>query len=132
MLNLFSTLTSKIFGATSLALLLALGALWIGKNIEVNGVQKKLDVANSTIAQNGVDLLILRGNNAGLTQGLNVCNTSVDQYKDVVDKLSKAGMAALAEIQKNAANVNAKIKSIDAMPAKTCADAAAILSAGAK
>lgn len=112
--------------------MLALAALWIGKNIEIDGVQKKLNTANTTIAQNGVDLLTLRGNNAGLSQGLNVCNTSVDQYKDVVDKLSKAGMAALAEIQKNAAGVNAKLKSIDAMPAKTCADAADILSAGGK
>lgn len=130
--NLFSAVTSKIFGATTVLLLLALPLLWVIKAEQIKQVQKQLDAANATIARNVVDLNTLRGNNTGLEQGLAACNTSVDSYKDVVNKLAKAGEAALAEVRKNAAGVNAKLSALDKLPAKTCGDAAAILAAGGK
>jgi len=88
-------------------------------------------VANGTVAAQRVDLATLRGNQAGLIAGVNACNTSVDSYKDVVEKLAAAGTAALNEVKKGTTALNTRLGAIDKMPAASCADALGILKAGA-
>lgn len=128
--NLFSSLTSKIFGASSIALLLALGVLWASDSLKINALKRDLATANGTIASQRVDLATLRGNQAGLIAGVNACNTSVDSYKDVVEKLAAAGTAALNEVKKGNTALNHRLGVIDKMPAASCEDALGILKAG--
>lgn len=127
---MFNALTSKIMSGVSIALLLGMLGLWLSKNAEISSLNSKLSTANKTIADQNVDLITLRGNQRGLEQGLSACNSSVDSYKDVVDKLAEAGSAALAEIQKGSVSLNAKLKSIDDMSAESCEDAVVILKEG--
>lgn len=112
-------------------MLLLLAATWLGNKSEVRGLKRQLTAANELTANQKVDLATLRGNQAGLVAGVNACNASVDSYKDVVEKLAAAGNAALAEVRKGSVALNKRLGQIDAMPSKTCNDAAAILRAGA-
>lgn len=127
---MFNALTGKIMSGVSAALLLALLGLWLYKEGEIKLLNNDLAAAKQTIAAQNVDIITLRGNQRGLEQGLAACNNSVDAYQSVVNKLANAGTAALAEVQKGSAALNAKLKSVDAMPAKSCSDAAAILEGG--
>lgn len=129
---MFSSLWAKVTTGTSVALLLALAALFLFKQAEISQLQSQIKTRDKTIANQTVDLATLRGNQAGLQAGLNTCNASVDAYQSVVDKIAAAGTAALAEVQKGNVALNAKLKNIDAMPAASCADAMAILKAGGK
>jgi hypothetical protein len=129
---MFSVLTSKLFGAASVGLAIAFVAMLLLKNGEISSLNKRLAAADKTIAAQSVDILTLRGNQRGLEQGVAACNSSVDAYKGVVEKIAEAGRAALAEVQKGSTVLNNRIKAIDAMPANSCDDAAAILKAGVR
>lgn len=127
---MFNALTSKIMSGVSVALLLGMLGLWLYKEGEIRLLRNDLSAAKTTIAAQEVNLMTLKGNQRGLEQGLAACNSSVTAYQSVVSKLAQAGTAALAEVQKGSATLNAKLKSVDAMPAKSCSDAAAILEGG--
>lgn len=127
---MFNALTSKIMSGVSIALLLGMLGLWLYKSAEIAALNNQLKAANDTVARQNVDIITLRGNQRGLEQGLSACNSSVDSYKDVVDKLAQVGTAALAEVKKGASALNTRLKTIDAMPSKSCADAGAILEKG--
>lgn len=128
---MFSILTSKIFGGLSVGLALTLATVIVWKNAEIGNVQDQLMAAQTVIAEQKVDLATLRGNQKGLEVGLAQCGTSVENYKTFTEQLTNAGVAALSEVQKGTASMNAKLKRIDAMPEATCADALSILKAGA-
>lgn len=124
---MFNMLTAKIMSGVSVALLLAMLGLWLWEEGKINNLDSQLTTANKTIASQNVDLITLRGNQRGLEQGLAACNSSVDAYADVVDKLSAAGVAALNEVKSGNAALANKLKRIDGMSANSCEDAAKIL-----
>jgi len=129
---MFNALWAKVATGVSVVLLLAMLGLYLFKQGEISHLQTQLESANKTVANQTADLATLRGNQKGLETGIAACNSSVDAYSSVVEKLAATGKAALAEVQKGNATLTSKLKTIDAMPAASCADAVGILKAGAK
>jgi len=97
----------------------------------VAALDKTISSQKADISRLTVDNATLKSNNAGLDAGLKVCNASVDNAKRIADTAAANGAALLAEVRKGNARIDNRIKSIDTMPAQTCADAEAILRAGA-
>lgn len=124
---MFSVLTSKIFGGTTIALLLVVTAMGWKLHSRDNTIAK----LEKTVSDQKVEIATFKGNVASLDAGLKVCNASVDNAKAIADQVAAAGKAALAEVRKNAVALDKRINAIDAMPASTCGDAEAILRAGA-
>lgn len=125
---MFSQLTSKIYGALAILLVLIVIYLVI-VNLTLKDNTKNLGDEIKTLV---ADKNTLKNNNVVLEQGIAQCNASIENYKTTVDTLTKAGEVAMAATITMRKTVDARLAAIDKMPAQTCADADAILIQGAQ
>lgn len=127
---MFSVLTSKIFGGLAFGLALVLVVSTINFKMQIRTLNKQVEQKDGIIERQKIDISTLKNNVKALDLGLNTCNAGVASTAATAERINKAGVAALAQVQKAGAAVDRKVKQIDAMPAATCEDADAILRAG--
>lgn len=130
--NLFSSLTSKIFGATTLLMMIAFGLLLISKNSVIASQEKMIVAQDTQISNLKVDLSTARSNEATLNAGLSQCNASAQNAAQVANVVAKAGVDAVAQAQKAQADVAKQVARINALPAANDQDVDRILLEGAK
>lgn len=125
-----SPLAGIIGSAASLLLAGWFLATVVTKNNQIEDLEASLKKANEDNEVLRTDNSTLRSNAVALDYGLRLCNTSVQNAAELAGKLTAAGEAAVAEVQKAGASVAKKSAAIDKMPTATCEDALAILKAG--
>lgn len=94
---------------------------------EVRKLNNDIALYKTAISDYKVAVATLRGNQATLEAGVKTCNASIQNLADTRDALTKAGVAALQEVQKAGRSVDRKVREIDSMPTATCEDAFKIL-----
>lgn len=128
-------LTSRAAGPVGLglSLLLGLALLWLllVKNSTIAGLNLSLKEAKEDNQVLRSDNQTLRGNNLGLEAGLSACNAGVANVKAQTDAITKAGIIAVDAVKAASAKSARDAAAVLAMPRATCADALAILKAGA-
>lgn len=120
-------ITSKIFGAAIVALLISNVASCVSGDITINKIKKQLTDAKAKIDQQTATIGTLRSNATTLESSLKTCNENVQKTADVANSVAKAGVAALQQVQQAGKSVDRKVASIDKMPKETCEDAFNIL-----
>lgn len=129
---MFTSLTSKLFGGLSVVLALTFIAMLLGKNYEISKLEKALAASRDTNTSLRLDNASLLINQTELEKGVAACSNSIAVAAAKASAAAAAGEAALAEARKGSAAVAATVRSIQGMPSATCADAEAILRAGAR
>lgn len=129
---MFSVLSSKIFGGTTLLMVAAFALLLISKNAVINSQNRQIRDLISQTSSLRSNLNICRGNEANLEGQLTGQNAKVKAAADAANMVAKAGVAAVAQAQKAGAGVAAQVARINALPEATCADVDNILLEGAK
>lgn len=135
---MFSILTSKIFGGTTVLLAIALAAIWISKDAVISHQDKRLAQKDVTISDLRQDLATARGNADKFELGMKQCNESAATAAQQAANVAEAGRKALEAVRKAAeASAQASIKRLDQLPrdgttpAQVCSQADAILLQGA-
>jgi hypothetical protein len=129
---MFSILTSKIFGATSLFLVVALVFIVVSYEGKVGTYQSQLEKADKKISGLQADTTTLRGNNLKLDNGLAQCNKSIDTMALTARTVSANSAAAVQAAQRGRKATTDRIETIRLMPVNTCADVKSVLKQGAK
>jgi hypothetical protein len=125
-------LLTKVALGSTLASLLALAAVTVSKNHEISQLEKQVTAEQTSNAVLRFNNLTLSNNQAVLEAGVSACSASVDAMAAQSKAMERAGVTALAEVNKAGAAVATKVKQINAMPQATCDDALAILKEGGK
>lgn len=120
-MNLFSTLTSKVFGA----LLLAMAAYHVVDEVRDARALNKMTEERNTAKAN---LTTARGNVISLSAALEQCNQSAKSAADMAEAVGRAGAESVRQVQQaGIRTLEQTTRRIEAAPAETCEDAEAIL-----
>lgn len=129
---MFSPLTSKIFAGLSSVLTIALIYTIITDNIKIRMLNDTIEANGKTITRLRLENATFQVNQTTLEGAVTACSASVEVAAAKAGQAATAGVAALNEARKGSAKVARTIETLQAMPAATCADAEAILRAGAR
>jgi translation initiation factor 2B subunit (eIF-2B alpha/beta/delta family) len=136
---MFSVLTSKIFGGTTVALALALVGVTISKNNEIRSQAKIIKEMEAALKLQREELATLAANELSLKAAVKQCSDSVAQTAQVAQKVARSGQAAVEQVRSAGERATARaISRLQAMPrdaidpADLCAQADAILQQGAR
>lgn len=135
---MFSVLSSKIFGGTTLVLMAALAFILVSKNAVISHQDKLINdpktgyVARLAAAE--ANVTTLKQNQGALEQGVATCGDSVRAAADAANRAANVGLQALAAVKSQTSAI-ARLQAMPtngATPAEQCAQADAILLEGAK
>jgi uncharacterized protein YlxW (UPF0749 family) len=129
---MFSPLTSKIFGATTLGLMIAMMIIIFVDAQRAANLEEKIAQRDEVIKDLRLESSTLKTNQATLEQAVTQCSASVALTASKANEAANAGVAALNEARKNVGRVTSAIEAIEAMPAQSCAEAEAILRTGGR
>lgn len=129
---MFSVLSSKLFGATSVALLALLAYVLVTKNTEISLQSKTIAEQNGTIKTLRENNATLKLNMGTLELAVNQCSAGVANAANAANAAARAGTAAASAAQSSRAETNRAVEALQALPRATCQDAEAILRQGAE
>lgn len=135
---MFSSLSSKVFGATSVGLALLLVFVTLSKNAQIDDLKETVEKHEKTLKIQREDLATLAANELTLKGALKQCSESVARTAQVAASVARSGQAAVEQVraatEKSTAQAISRLQNMprDAKaPLDLCAQADAILQQGA-